>query len=281
MVGRNWLYIVLVLVLGGLTACQPVAAPAAALPVTGATAVAQMEVEALPEIQIEAADFSFHMPVQLQEGWVRVKLTNSGQEPHHVQFLRLNQGATFAQFQEALKQGEGPALALVQAEGGVGSVAPGMAAQAALYLPAGEYVVLCLVPSPDSVPHFARGMISSLSVTMRDFGFDLPASLPAGRLVVKVTNAGPEWHELNLLQLAPGKTMADVQAFMSHPDEAGGPPPAIPVGGINGLGVGGAGYMLLDLQPGSYVAICNIPSAANQGKPHFALGMMKEFSVVK
>jgi hypothetical protein len=42
-----------------------------------------------------------------------VILTNTGAEPHHIQFLRLNDGVSFEQFQEALALGEGPALALV------------------------------------------------------------------------------------------------------------------------------------------------------------------------
>jgi hypothetical protein len=265
----------------------------AALPGTG-----DNDLSALPEIAIEAVDFSFKMPETLQAGWTRVKLTNSGAEPHHVQFLLLNTGVTMEQFQEALKQGEGPALALVQAEGGVGSVAPGGSAEVALNLPAGEYVVICLVPSPsDNLPHFAKGMIhhitvgpaagsagaepkAALDITLRDFGFDMPDSLPTGMQVVKVTNQGPEWHELNILRLAEGKTLADVQAFFKGEGPAG-PPPFTPAGGINGLGVGGSGYMLLNLEPGNYVAICNIPSAANQGAPHFMLGMIKEFSIGK
>ena len=96
---------------------------------------------------------------------MRVILTNSGAEPHHVQFLRLNDGVSFEQFQEALALGEGPALALVQQMGGVGAIAPTYTAQAVLNLTAGEYVILCFVPSPsDHVPHLAKGMLQSITV---------------------------------------------------------------------------------------------------------------------
>jgi hypothetical protein len=247
-----------------------------------------------PEISIDAADFSYSAPDSISEGWVRVKLTNSGQEPHHVQFLRLNDGVTLEQFQEALKQGEGPALALVRQMGGVGALAPTLSAQAVLNLPAGEYVLLCLIPSPvDQVPHLAKGMIKSLTVqpgnntltaepaadltvNMQDFVFDLPAVLPDKPLSIQVINDGPEAHEFNLMRLADGKTAEDVLQYLQAPD---GPPPFIPVGGMNGLDKGLSGFAEVDLQPGNYVAICNIPSPKAEGHPHFTLGMIKQFTV--
>lgn len=253
------------------------------------------EAVSMPEITVDAADFSYSSPESLTEGWTRVILTNSGSEPHHVQFLRLNDGVTEEQFNEALMQGEGPALALVKQVGGVGAVYPGGKAQAVLNLPAGNYVILCFIPSPsDGAPHLAKGMVmtltvekassetaaeptADLSVTLKDFMFDMPAELPAGKTVIKVTNEGPEPHEFNILRLEDGKTVGDVQAFLSG--EAGGPPPFAPVGGVNGLDVGYTGYAELDLQPGTYVAICNIPSPNAQGAPHFALGMVMEFTV--
>jgi hypothetical protein len=248
----------------------------------------------IPEIKIDATDFAYDAPAAISSGWVRINLTNSGAEPHHVQFLRLNDGVTVQQFEEALKQGEGPALALTKQVGGVGAVAPGGSAQAVINLPTGEYVVLCLIPSPsDHTPHHAKGMIKSLTVQdagsaaahepasdltirLKDFMFELPDSLPAGPLAIKVLNDGPEAHEFNILRLAEGKTVQDVMKFLTAPD---GPPPFTPVGGMNGLDVGLSGYAELDLQPGTYVAICNIPSPKSEGHPHFALGMIKQFTV--
>lgn len=244
------------------------------------------------DIEINATDFSFESPQVIQDGWVRVTLKNSGAEPHHVQFLKLNDGVTFQQFTEALQQGEGPALSLVSLVGGVGAIAPGLTASALLNLPAGEYVLLCLIPSADQMPHFVKGMIktikvehaanqspepqSTLSVNLKDFSFDLPDTLPASEFVMKVTNEGPEFHELNLAKLADGKTKDDVLNYLMNPN---GPPPFIPVGGMNGLGVGSYGYLEVALAPGNYIAICNIPSPQAEGHPHFTLGMIKEFTV--
>ncbi|MFZ5884209.1 MAG: hypothetical protein ACOYYI_10560 [Chloroflexota bacterium] len=248
----------------------------------------------LPEIKVDAADYSYTAPETVTAGWTRVILTNTGTEPHHVQFLRLNDGVTVQQFEEALKQGEGPALALTQQVGGVGAVHPGGTASAVINLTAGEYVILCFIPSPsDGMAHLAKGMIKSLkveagaasasepqadlSVNLKDFTFDMPDSLPAGKVTIQITNDGPEPHEFNILKLEEGKTAADVMAFLSG--ETGGPPPFAPVGGANGIDAGVTEYAELDLAPGTYVAICNIPSPKAEGHPHFTLGMIKEFTV--
>ena len=297
-VRRNLLLIVFLL-LAACTAApatqapsQPPAKPAPTR--TSAPAATQAPAAApAAEINVEAADYSYAAPETAAAGWVPVTLTNNGKEPHHVQFLRLNDGVTMAQFQEALKQGEGPALALVKQMGGVGAVAPGLSASAVLKLTAGNYVILCFVPAPDKAPHFAHGMIlpmtvvdtgsspagepkANVDVTLKDYAFNLPPALPAGETVFKVTNEGPEPHEFNLLRLAEGKSKEDVLKWLETPD---GPPPFMPVGGMNGLEPGSTGYANYKFEPGNYAAICNIPSPKAQGHPHFALGMIQQFAV--
>lgn len=254
-----------------------------------------MDTASMPDITINAADFSYTVPDSVSEGWVRVNLINSGAEPHHVQFLRLKGGATLEQFQEALTQGEGPALALVEQVGGVGAVHPVGAAQAVLNLKPGEYILICFIPSvSDGMPHFMKGMIETMTVEndvaleldeptptmtvrLKDYSFELPDTLPAGQSVIKVINDGPEPHEFNILKLEEGKTLKDVTAFLNG--EVEGPPPFIPVGGMNGLDAGLTGYIEFDFEPGSYIAICNIPSPEADGHPHSTLGMIKEFTV--
>jgi len=115
-----------------------------------------------------------------------------------------------------------------------------------------------------------------LTVRLKDYTFDLPEALPVGKTTIKVINDGPEPHELNILRLADGKTAMDVLKFLETPD---GPPPFTPVGGMNGLDVGLSGYIEFDFQPGVYAAICNSPSPKVEGRPHFMLGMIKQFAV--
>jgi len=294
-----YVFAVMVFVLAACSPAAPAAAPTAeapkptvAPPPTEAPTQPPAPV-ALPEITIDSADYSYTAPASLSAGWSRIILTNSGAEPHHVQFLRLNDGVTVPQFEEAMKQAEGPALAQTKQVGGVGAIHPGGTASAVLYLPAGEYVILCFIPSPaDGVAHHAKGMLTSLIVTpaegtaaapqadlvirLKDFIFDMPNKLPAGPLTIQVINDGPEPHELNILKLEEGKTLNDVIQFLNG---AGGPPPFAPVGGMNGLDQGLTGYAEINLAPGKYIAICNIPSPQHQGHPHFSLGMIREFTV--
>lgn len=182
---------------------------------------------------------------------------------------------------------------MVKEVGGVAPIHPGGSASAVLNLSVGDYVVLCFIPSPsDQTPHHAKGMFKSLKVEagtsvaaepaadltihLKDFQFDMPDSLPAGALTVEVINDGPESHEFNIHRLEDGKTANDVLEFLNG---AGGPPPFTPVGGLNGLGTGLKGYAELNLEPGTYIAICMIPSPKAEGHPHFTLGMIKQFTV--
>ncbi len=287
----------LMFVFAVVSACAPAAPPAPAP--TLAPGGAAPAGASIPEITVNAADYSFTSPDSIQAGYVRVKLVNAGQEPHHVQFMRLNDNVTFAQFQQALQQGEEEALALVTAPGGVGAVDPnGGTAEAIMSLTPGNYVLACFIASPDGVPHLAKGMLKPIQVAasttagaaepsadvdvrLKDFAIDMPGTLPAGITTFKITNQGPELHEWNIFRLAEGKTMADVNQFFSQPPGAApaGPPPFSALGGLNGLSTNASAFVEMDLQPGSYVAICNIPSAANNGQPHSALGMVKEFTV--
>jgi hypothetical protein len=91
---------------------------------------------------------------------------------------------------------------------------------------------------------------------MKDFSFDGPATLSAGKQVVKVVNQGPQLHEWNVMKLAPCKTPEDIGKFFASPS---GPPPFASLGGLNGVQKDGVGFVNLDLTPGNYVAICNIP----------------------
>jgi hypothetical protein len=127
----------------------------------------------------------------------------------------------------------------------------------------------------DSEPSTAKPPAAQGRFTLRDFSFEMPDRLAAGRASYEVANAGPQPHELVVLKLADGKSLADVMTWYQTP---AGPPPFEAVGGINGLSSGMAGYMTLDLQPGSYAAVCLIPDP-NTGLPHLHLGMAKAFAV--
>lgn len=115
-----------------------------------------------------------------------------------------------------------------------------------------------------------------LSVTARNYAFDMPDTVPAGRTEITLKNDGPELHHVQLIRLAQGKRMSDFMKAM----QAGGPPPAWikEVGGPNTPVPGQTAVTTVDLTAGNYVAVCFIPSP--DGKPHIMKGMMKELTVV-
>jgi uncharacterized cupredoxin-like copper-binding protein len=162
---------------------------------------------------------------------------------------------------------------------------------ATVMLEAGNYIVACLIPSPDGIPHLMKGMVRPLTVvktarpavapegdvimTLRDYNFFLSRPLAAGKHVIEVRNEGTQWHEFELVQLAPGKTAHEVIAFIEH---GIGTPPGLPIGGVSPLTPGGVSYFHADLQAGRYALICFLPDRKD-GKAHFEHGMVQEFDV--
>jgi hypothetical protein len=248
-------------------------------------------VATIPEVTIMASEYAFEVPKAIEAGLVRIKFHDHGQEVHHVQFVRLNDGVTFEQFTAAMQKGEAEAMSLITFPGGVALIDPGSNASAVINLIAGDYVLLCFVPAPDGVPHVVKGMIASFKVvagkpnapepqadaevTLLDFSFILPSDIKAGKQIWKVINNGPQLHEINLMKLAEGKTLEDVTTWMQKP---AGAPPFANVGGYGALDAKTVGWMDLDLTPGEYVAICHVPDPAS-GKLHEMLGMVRAFTV--
>lgn len=273
-----------------LAAVVMLAACAAPPPAPVAPSVAA---PALPEVTFKGVDFSFEGPDQIPAGLSTINFQNAGQELHHLQLARLNDGVGVSQLLETFqKEGEG-AMRLMTFVGGVGALGPGGAGSVTLNLAEGEYVLLDFIPSNDGVPHMAKGMVkpltvkgaataapdapnAALAVDMKDFHFTMPAEVAAGKQAWKVSNKGPQPHEITIIRLADGKTSADVGAWFAKPE---GPPPFQPVGGMQAMSAGAPdAYINLDLSPGNYIATCEIPDPAS-GKTHSALGMLMPFTV--
>ena len=264
----------------------------------------------IPTVAVEAADFSFSLPDSIAGGLVRLQLTNSGQDPHHAQVVKLNQGVSQQQFQETLQEtlqaipqeGEaalGRLFQIVAFAGSPSGIGPGGVSEAVVDLPAGDYVLLCFIPGADGIPHVAKGMVKPLTVTqppsdrpaepqalaavgMNDFAFTgVPATLPVGRTTLKVTNQGQEPHEMTLMRLEGINARQALEILAAPPggEAPSGPPPFKDAGGFQAIMPGQSGWATLDLQAGEYIALCFVPSPANKFAPHVALGMMTSITV--
>jgi hypothetical protein len=244
-------------------------------------------------VSFTAKEYSFEGPDTIPAGLTMIHLTDAGQQLHHVQLLKLEEGKTFADFQAAAKNlASGPPPAWVVPYGGVNPPAPGATTTAMEVLEAGNYAVVCFVEDANHVPHMAKGMMKGLTVTpspnanlteptadvtltLSDYAFTLSKPLVAGRQLIKVENAAAQPHEVVLVQLAPGKTIEDLGKWVM---DMKGPPPGKPFGGIPGFMKGKNTFFEVNLEPGEYGMICFVPDAKD-GKPHFTHGMTSQFKV--
>ena len=108
----------------------------------------------------------------------------------------------------------------------------------------------------------------SVAVKLTDTGISLDrSSLTAGAVTFRITNAGSIEHEFAVLKtgLAADKLPAD-------PTKPGKVKEDGNVGEVEGIAVKGTKDLSLDLQPGQYVLICNVPD-------HYGKGMHVAFTV--
>lgn len=247
-------------------------------------------------LTITATDYMFDALAQIPAGFTTIRVVDSGREPHQAALLRLEQGKTYADFTAAIKamgKKEGPPPAWIVDAGGPNPPMPNGTSEAIEYLAPGTYAIVCFVPSPDGTPHIAKGMMRELtvtpstgaaaaaapnadaSVTLADYTFTDGAPLTTGHHVIRVTNKGPQSHEVVLIRLQPGKTGAQ---FAQWVNGMKGPPPGALLGGIAAMAPGDTAYFPADLTPGTYAFVCFVPDSKD-GKPHVMHGMVQDFEV--
>jgi hypothetical protein len=242
-------------------------------------------------VEIIAREYGYAGPDTIPAGLTELRLVNAGSELHHMQLVRLDDGRTATQLVTAIAAG-GPEPEWAEMVGGPNAISPGSSAASIQELRPGHYAILCFIPSADGVHHFAKGMHRDLWVTgapvrmaepradleirLVDYAFTLSAPMSPGRQTFRVHNAGPQIHEVELLRLLPGKTLADWDRWVGSGMK--GTAPAVLVGGIAGLAPGRHAYFTTQIEPGRHVLICYVPDARD-GKSHKAHGMVREIDV--
>jgi uncharacterized cupredoxin-like copper-binding protein len=143
---------------------------------------------------------------------------------------------------------------------------PGVTRAAALLLPLA--LLLGCTPSPAA---------TTVNVTLQEWAVVPDAeSAPAGEVTFVVTNDGPDdVHEFVIIRtdLDPGDLPTDATGTV---DEAGGEMEVIDE--IEDLAVGDTQEVIVTLEAGNYVLICNVYSADEQ-EAHYAEGMRIAFTV--
>jgi hypothetical protein len=119
-----------------------------------------------------------------------------------------------------------------------------------------------------------------ISVTGADYEFGgLPSSIAAGRVGIQLVNIseGNEPHELVLMRRPDGDTRTVEEIRALDPDTLFG---EYQMAGVAWTNVPSAQMsILLDLEAGEYVAICNLPTEGDEADPHANHGMIAELSV--
>jgi len=264
-------------------------------PADGASAAppdqAQPEAAGGPNVvTVIATDFGFDAPAEIPAGLTAIRLVNQGPSLHHIQLMKLEDGKTLEDFLVALKGEHPPAWATPA--GGPAPPEVGGTSTSIEALEPGTYALICFIPSPDGMPHVAKGMSRTLKVVesdraavpepeadivvkLVDYDFELSKPLTAGKHTIRVDNAGPQPHEIAIVRLNPGKKPADFTAWGMKPV---GPPPGTIHGGLSGIMPGAHSFIEVDLPPGEYGLLCFLPDAKD-GKPHFVHGMTKQTTV--
>ena len=249
---------------------------------------------------VDTADgHAFQGPDSLPAGWTPIRFENdSSEEWHHMILIKLPEDLTAQGLIDALLAGgpETPPPPGLEFPGGPSVILPGGSASTTVNLEQGDHVLICFVSNDDGVPHFVSGLWKALTVTAAtgplapepaadvtidmfdepDFGFDISAPITAGTHTIRVTNSGPQLHEVTVIQLAPGASAAFFLAALEA--DAGGPPPGKPLGGLTTIESGGYAFFTAVFAPGNYALIC-FEEDEETGAPHTALGMVVEFTV--
>lgn len=116
-----------------------------------------------------------------------------------------------------------------------------------------------------------------ITVTAHDYAFDLAPSIPAGLTTFRLLNKGKQLHHFSVIRMDNGKTPADGLAALIKAGQGVRPGWMHPVGGPNAISPRGEANATLVLQPGNYLAFCEVPGP--DPAPHFMKGMVKGFTV--
>ena len=281
---RATLLLIAVVAGGTITMQRATAAPAVPRPLHARRGVNRTFI-------VTASDFAYRgLPVHAPAGWVTWRMVNTGRELHMFATAAVPRGYTVASFEAALLNG--PAPRDITEFGGPNAVAPGDTTSVTTFLPAGEYVVACFARSPDGKLHIAKGMIGSFDVVaaadtgappaasdehvvLSTYGIAMDGALAKpGMQTFVVRNAAKETHDLVILKVLPGHTVA--QALTWFAKLPPGAPAAVPVGGTTGIHTGDQVFVPANLTPGQYVLVCWM---STNNKYHFDLGMQHAFTV--
>lgn len=244
------------------------------------------------ELLVKATDFSFSSVDSIESGYIRIRMENTGQELHHLQLIRLENGVTADSVLDHARNQElvFPGLDFV---GGPNVPTPGGASEVVVDLKPGRYLMVCYMTS-GKVRHLLMGMNRELVVVqskgpgsappledermiLRSYSFETDSVLKPGRRILRVENQADEPHEVFIARVPQGGSVENIMTWLRKPSN---PPPFEPVGGTMVLSKGESAFASLDLTVGQYVLMCFVPDTKDH-MPHVAHGMVRVITVAE
>lgn len=244
-------------------------------------------------VLITASDYAFAVPQPtLPAGWVTIRMANSGRELHMFATVSVPPGYSASSLLDSLLHDRfHPPLT---EWGGPNAVAPDDTGSVSLFLPAGEYIIGCFVESPDGTTHFVKGMMGILHVvaaadtgnrptrshlvTLTSYSIGISGvPITQGTQILRVRNDAKERHDLVILKLLPGHSVADALAWFRNPPT--GSPAATTIAGTTGIHPGQQVFVKARFTRGTYVLVCWIRTKEDKNKYHFDLGMKRVITV--
>ncbi len=185
-------------------------------------------------------------------------------------------------------------VALVSILGGL-ETAPGESTSVTYDLTAGNYLFgnfasdapdinpFTVAESSDEAAATPEPSDGDVLVTFVDFAFGIPDALPSGEHLWQLNNKGEQPHEMGIFKVEDDATVDSVQTtlmnLMTSEDQSAEMPyeqalfwtPMSP---------GAEAWTTVDLEPGTYVAVCFFPDlVSGDMMPHMMKGMIKLFNV--
>lgn len=177
--------------------------------------------------------------------------------------------------------------------GGVGLITPGETAQTTVFVEPGTYVIECYVKTGGEFHPMRKQVIveegnsnqvpptPTLNLTIsRDAGIKMKEAPVAGLQTIAVHFTDQAVHEhflghdVHLVKLEEDDDLQELNAWMNWADPSGlnTPAPVRFIGGAQEMPGGNTAYITVNLEPGNYVLISEVPDPASKN-------MLKTFSV--
>ena len=263
-------------------------------------------------VTISMANRAFQAPDTIDAGWTTLRFTNDTDgDFHYAHFVRLDSGRSVQELVEyyakAIRE-SGPRPTWIVRFGGPGGAGPHQTASVTQNLVPGSYVWMCPIENEKGEPHFGVGEYrqfvvrarsaeaaeaaaepaASATIRLVDHGFTPDSSLmKARRHTIRIENTGGEPHDMNMMKLSPGRTLADAQRSLNperarRPGEKDEPPLPLHelgsmVGGVAAMAPSMSAYFDAELTPGEYLLFCMV--TAPDGRSHIEHGMIRQISV--